>query len=54
LTRRETPGAGKILIPGIVSHATNLVEHPELIADRIITFAESSASKTSSPAPTAA
>ena len=24
--------AGKILIPGVVSHATNLVEHPELVA----------------------
>jgi methionine synthase II (cobalamin-independent) len=32
--------AGKILIPGVVSHATALVEHPELVADRIITFAE--------------
>src|SRR5206468_2220088 len=32
--------AGKILIPGVVSHATDLVEHPELVADRIITFAE--------------
>jgi len=32
--------AGKVLIPGVVSHATDLVEHPELVADRIITFAE--------------
>jgi len=31
--------AGKILIPGVVSHATNVVEHPELIADRIVRFA---------------
>ena len=31
---------GKILIPGLVSHATDLVEHPELVADRVITFAE--------------
>ncbi len=30
---------GKIVIPGIVSHATNLVEHPELIAERIARFA---------------
>ena len=30
---------GKILIPGVVSHATNVVEHPELVADRIRTFA---------------
>jgi 5-methyltetrahydropteroyltriglutamate--homocysteine methyltransferase len=32
--------AGKILIPGVVSHATNVVEHPELIADRIVAYAE--------------
>jgi len=32
--------AGKILIPGVVSHSTDLVEHPELVADRIIAFAE--------------
>jgi hypothetical protein len=39
--RRDVkPPAGKILIPGAVSHATDLVEHPELVADRIITFAE--------------
>jgi len=30
---------GKILLPGVVSHATNVVEHPELVADRILTFA---------------
>jgi 5-methyltetrahydropteroyltriglutamate--homocysteine methyltransferase len=28
--------AGKILMPGVVSHATNLVEHPQLVADRIL------------------
>jgi 5-methyltetrahydropteroyltriglutamate--homocysteine methyltransferase len=31
---------GKILIPGVVSHATNVVEHPELVADRLVTFAK--------------
>ncbi len=31
---------GKVLIPGVVSHATNVVEHPELVADRIVRFAE--------------
>jgi len=46
--------AGKILIPGVVSHSTDLVEHPELLADRIITFAEIVGRETSSPAPTAA
>jgi 5-methyltetrahydropteroyltriglutamate--homocysteine methyltransferase len=30
---------GKILIPGVVAHTTNLVEHPELIAWRITTYA---------------
>jgi 5-methyltetrahydropteroyltriglutamate--homocysteine methyltransferase len=31
---------GKILMPGVVSHATNIVEHPELIARRIRNFAD--------------
>jgi 5-methyltetrahydropteroyltriglutamate--homocysteine methyltransferase len=31
---------GKILIPGVITHAGNIVEHPELIAERIIRFAE--------------
>jgi 5-methyltetrahydropteroyltriglutamate--homocysteine methyltransferase len=31
---------GKILIPGVISHSTILVEHPELVADRIVRFAE--------------
>lgn len=30
---------GKILAPGVVSHGTNVVEHPELIAERITRFA---------------
>jgi 5-methyltetrahydropteroyltriglutamate--homocysteine methyltransferase len=30
---------GKILIPGVISHATNVVEHPELVADRILAYA---------------
>jgi len=29
----------RMLIPGVVSHATNVVEHPELVADRIVRFA---------------
>ena len=32
--------AGKVLIPGLVSHATNVLEHPELVADRIVRFAQ--------------
>jgi 5-methyltetrahydropteroyltriglutamate--homocysteine methyltransferase len=30
---------GKLILPGIVSHATNVVEHPELVAERIARFA---------------
>ena len=30
----------RLLIPGVVSHATNVVEHPELVADRIARFAQ--------------
>ncbi len=31
--------AGKMLMPGVVSHATNVVEHPELVAERLLRFA---------------
>jgi len=30
----------KVLIPGVISHATNIVEHPELVAERIVRYAE--------------
>jgi 5-methyltetrahydropteroyltriglutamate--homocysteine methyltransferase len=30
---------GKLLIPGVVSHATNIVEHPQVVADRIVRYA---------------
>jgi 5-methyltetrahydropteroyltriglutamate--homocysteine methyltransferase len=30
---------GKRILPGIVSHSTNVVEHPELVAERIGRFA---------------
>jgi len=29
----------RILIPGVISHATNVVEHPELVAERIVRLA---------------
>ena len=29
----------RILVPGVISHATNVVEHPELVAERIVRFA---------------
>ncbi len=31
---------GKLIMPGVITHSTNIVEHPELIAERIIRFAE--------------
>jgi len=30
---------GAVLIPGVISHATNVVEHPELVAERIVRLA---------------
>ena len=29
----------RLLIPGVISHATNVVEHPELVAERIVRLA---------------
>jgi len=31
---------GKLILPGVVSHATNVVEHPELVAERITRFTD--------------
>jgi 5-methyltetrahydropteroyltriglutamate--homocysteine methyltransferase len=30
---------GKVLVPGVISHATNIVEHPELVSERIVRLA---------------
>jgi 5-methyltetrahydropteroyltriglutamate--homocysteine methyltransferase len=30
---------GAVLVPGVISHATNVVEHPELVAERIVRLA---------------
>ena len=30
----------QVLIPGVISHATNVVEHPELVAERIVRIAK--------------
>lgn len=30
---------GRVLIPGVISHSTNIVEHPELVAERIVRLA---------------
>jgi len=32
--------AGRKLIPGVISHATNVVEHPELVAERLVRIAK--------------
>jgi 5-methyltetrahydropteroyltriglutamate--homocysteine methyltransferase len=32
--------SGKTLIPGVISHATNIVEHPELVAQRLVRLAK--------------
>ena len=29
---------GKVLCPGVITHASNIVEHPEIIAERILRF----------------
>jgi 5-methyltetrahydropteroyltriglutamate--homocysteine methyltransferase len=31
---------GKVLIPGVITHASNIVEHPVLIAERLLRFAK--------------
>jgi 5-methyltetrahydropteroyltriglutamate--homocysteine methyltransferase len=31
---------GRVLCPGVITHASNIVEHPELIAERIVRFAK--------------
>jgi hypothetical protein len=33
------PHDGKVLVPGVVTHHTNVVEHPELVAQRLIRLA---------------
>ncbi|MBV8714968.1 MAG: cobalamin-independent methionine synthase II family protein [Chloroflexi bacterium] len=30
---------GQILMPGVISHATDLVEHPDLVAERLVNYA---------------
>ncbi len=31
---------GRVLVPGVISHQTNVVEHPELVAERIVRLAK--------------
>jgi 5-methyltetrahydropteroyltriglutamate--homocysteine methyltransferase len=37
--RGVTLPAGKIIIPGVIDSTSNVVEHPELVADRIVQYA---------------
>ena len=39
LWEQVTLPEGKKIIPGVITHSTNVVEHPELVADRICRFA---------------
>ena len=36
----STLPAGKVLIPGVIDSTTNFIEHPELVAERIVRYAE--------------
>jgi 5-methyltetrahydropteroyltriglutamate--homocysteine methyltransferase len=31
---------GAVLLPGVITHATNIVEHPELVCERIVRLAK--------------
>ncbi|MDE3077574.1 MAG: cobalamin-independent methionine synthase II family protein [Chloroflexota bacterium] len=31
---------GKLVIPGVITHASNIVEHPKLVAERLVRYAE--------------
>jgi 5-methyltetrahydropteroyltriglutamate--homocysteine methyltransferase len=31
---------GKVVVPGVVTHSTDIIEHPELVAQRLVRFAE--------------
>lgn len=39
LWERVALPADKVLVPGVITHASNIVEHPELIAERLERFA---------------
>ena len=45
---------GKILVPGVIGHATDLVEHPGLVAERLVNYASVVGMENLRPAPTAA
>jgi len=31
---------GKVLMPGLIAHSTNVVEHPDLVAERLLRYAD--------------
>ena len=31
---------GRIVMPGVIDHTTTIVEHPQVIADRIVSYAK--------------
>jgi 5-methyltetrahydropteroyltriglutamate--homocysteine methyltransferase len=39
LFERVTVPEGKVLCPGVITHASNIVEHPEMIAERLLRYA---------------
>lgn len=39
LFRDLRPPDGKLLVPGVVAHTTDVVEHPELIGERAVRLA---------------
>ena len=44
---------GATLIPGVVGHCTDFIEHPDLVAERLVRYASRSAARMCSPAPIA-
>ena len=38
LGKRQAAGR-EVIDPGVITHSSNLVEHPELVAERIVRFA---------------
>jgi 5-methyltetrahydropteroyltriglutamate--homocysteine methyltransferase len=40
LFERVTLPQGKAICPGVIAHANNIVEHPELVAERIVRYAK--------------
>jgi len=47
------PPEGAVLIPGVVGHCCDFIEHPELVAQRLLRTRSSSAARTSWAGPTA-